>query len=182
MLRNKRRTQIFWAFLCLYAFACFRTALPLRADVYAGKNFELVAYKPSYEARRDQASAFGGHSKIRNLITKEIPERVAQDKAYQNAQANSDRQNAKLEHDRALNRVVLELLADHTELFKQFSDNQNFKRWLTDMVFDVTYQAKPDANTHVAILKERANKTVREKFGDAPIWKKAVAEHGINIS
>ena len=39
-----------------------------------------------------------------------------------------------------LNRVVLELLSDHTELFKQFSDNSNFKRWLTDTVFDATYQ------------------------------------------
>ena len=65
---------------------------------------------------------------------------MAQDKAYQNAQANSDRQNARLEHDKALNRVVLELLSDHTELFKQFSDNPNFKRWLTDTVFDATYQ------------------------------------------
>jgi len=37
-------------------------------------------------------------------------------------------------------RVVLELLSDHTELFKQFSDNPGFKRWLTDSVFDVTYQ------------------------------------------
>jgi type I restriction enzyme R subunit len=34
---------------------------------------------------------------------------------------------------------VLELLSDHTELFKQFSDKLNFKRWLTDMVFDATY-------------------------------------------
>jgi type I restriction enzyme R subunit len=78
--------------------------------------------------------------KIRKVITEEIPERVAQDKAYQNAQANSDKQNAKLEHDKALNRVVLEFLSDHTELFKQFSDNPNFKRWLTDTVFDVTYR------------------------------------------
>ncbi|MNY08231.1 hypothetical protein D3C86_1410740 [compost metagenome] len=77
--------------------------------------------------------------KIRKVITEEIPARVAQDKAYQNAQANSDKQNAKLEHDKALNRVVLELLADHTELFKQFSDNPSFKRWLTEMVFDATY-------------------------------------------
>lgn len=38
-----------------------------------------------------------------------------------------------------LNRIVLELLADHAELFKQFSDNPNFKRWLTDTVFDTTY-------------------------------------------
>lgn len=78
--------------------------------------------------------------KIRKVIAEEIPARVAQDKAYQNAQANSDKQNAKLEHDKALNRVVLELLSDHTELFKQFSDNPNFKRWLTDTVFDATYQ------------------------------------------
>ena len=77
--------------------------------------------------------------KIRKVIAEEIPARVAQDKAYQNAQANSDKQNAKLEHDKALNRVVLELLSDHTELFKQFSDNPNFKRWLTDTVFDATY-------------------------------------------
>jgi type I restriction enzyme R subunit len=65
--------------------------------------------------------------KIKKVITEEIPARVAQDKAYQNAQANSDKQNAKLEHDKALNRVVLELLSDHTELFKQFSDNPNFQ-------------------------------------------------------
>ena len=77
--------------------------------------------------------------KIRKVITEEIPARVAQDKAYQNAQANSDKQNAKLEHDKALNRVVLELISDHTELFKQFSDNANFKRWMTDMNFESTY-------------------------------------------
>lgn len=78
--------------------------------------------------------------KIRKVITEEIPARVAKDKAYQNAQANSDRQNARLEHDRALNRVILELLSDHTELFKQFQDNPGFKRWLADTVFDETYQ------------------------------------------
>jgi type I restriction enzyme R subunit len=77
--------------------------------------------------------------KIGKLIAEEIPARVAQDKAYRNAQANSDRQNAKLEHDKALNRVVLELLSDHTELYRQFNDNPNFNRWLTDMVFDSTY-------------------------------------------
>ncbi len=81
--------------------------------------------------------------KIRKVIAEDIPAKVAQDTAYQNAQQNSDKQNAKLEHDKALNRVVLDLLSDHTELFKQFSDNPNFKRWLTDSVFDATYLAKP---------------------------------------
>ena len=27
-----------------------------------------------------------------------------------------------------------------TELFKQFSDNESFKRWLTDTVFGLTYE------------------------------------------
>jgi type I restriction enzyme, R subunit len=26
------------------------------------------------------------------------------------------------------------------ELFKQFSDNDGFRRWLTDTIFDVTYR------------------------------------------
>ena len=78
--------------------------------------------------------------KIRKVIAEEIPTRVAQDQAYRNAVQHSDKQNARLEHDKALNRVILELLADHTELFKQFSDNPNFKRWLTDTVFDTTYR------------------------------------------
>ncbi len=33
---------------------------------------------------------------------------------------------------------MLELLADHAELFKQYIDNLNSKRWLMDMVFDST--------------------------------------------
>jgi hypothetical protein len=31
------------------------------------------------------------------------------------------------------------LLKDDAELYKQFSDNPDFKRWLTDMVFSMTY-------------------------------------------
>jgi type I restriction enzyme R subunit len=50
-----------------------------------------------------------------------------------------DKQNARMEHDRALNLVSLGLLSDNTELVKQFSVNPNIKRWLTDTVFDTTY-------------------------------------------
>lgn len=34
---------------------------------------------------------------------------------------------------------MVDLLADHTELFKQFSDNPSFKKWLGDTIFGVTY-------------------------------------------
>jgi len=52
---------------------------------------------------------------------------------------HSDKQNARIEHDKALQRVLIELLADHTELFRQFSDNPRFKKWLTDTIFAATY-------------------------------------------
>jgi type I restriction enzyme R subunit len=55
--------------------------------------------------------------KIRKVISEEIPAKVSADKAYQNAMKHSDRQNARIEHDKALQRVVTDLLADHTELF-----------------------------------------------------------------
>lgn len=77
--------------------------------------------------------------KIRKVIAEEIPAKVAADKAYQNAIQNSDKQNARIEHDKALQRVIIELLTDHTELFKQFQDNTTFKKWLGDTIFSATY-------------------------------------------
>jgi len=78
--------------------------------------------------------------KVRQVITEEIPAKVSADKAYQNARKNSDKPAARLEHDKALARVMTDLLADHTELFKQFSDNPGFQKWLKDMVFNLTYE------------------------------------------
>lgn len=77
--------------------------------------------------------------RIRRLIAIEIPDKVAANAAYQNAKLNSDKQNARIEHDKALAGVIIGLMKDDTELFKQFSDNQEFKRWLTDTIFSLTY-------------------------------------------
>jgi type I restriction enzyme R subunit len=92
--------------------------------------------------RGDDRVAFGVRvtasigDKIRHVIAEEIPSRVAQDKAYQNARPIK----RQVEHDKAHKRVMLDLLQDHTELFKQFSDNPGFNRWLTDTVFNATYK------------------------------------------
>ena len=78
--------------------------------------------------------------RVHRLITEEIPNKVAADVAYQNAKQNSDKQNARIEHDKALARVMTSLLKDDTQLFKQFSDNESFHRWLTDTIFELTYK------------------------------------------
>jgi type I restriction enzyme, R subunit len=36
-------------------------------------------------------------------------------------------------------RVMAAVLKDDTELFKQFADNESFRRWMTDTVFGLTY-------------------------------------------
>jgi type I restriction enzyme, R subunit len=77
--------------------------------------------------------------RIRKLIAEDIPTKVAANEAYRNAQTNSDKQNARIELDKALGAVIVGLMKDDTQLFKQFNDNSDFKRWLTDAVFAATY-------------------------------------------
>ena len=36
--------------------------------------------------------------------------------------------------------VVVGMLKDHTELFKQFAENPSFKKWLSDTIFGATYE------------------------------------------
>ncbi|MGH7099489.1 MAG: hypothetical protein ACREE4_17755 [Stellaceae bacterium] len=81
--------------------------------------------------------------RIPQLIATEIPNKVAANAAYQNAMQNSDKQNARIEHDKALGNVIIGLMKDDTELFKQFSDNPEFKRWLADTIFSATYDRAP---------------------------------------
>ena len=78
-----------------------------------------------------------------------IPEMVSQDATYQAAMRNSDRQNAHLESNNVLNEVMFRIMADNIELYKQYSDNPDFKKWLSDMVFNLTYnkEGKPFVNS-----------------------------------
>jgi len=88
---------------------------------------------------------FGGiewedSDRVAELITRTIPERVAADEAYRNARQYSDKENARIEHDKALLRVVTSIMKDDNQLFKEFMDNDSFKRWMTTKVFDLTDQ------------------------------------------
>jgi type I restriction enzyme R subunit len=85
--------------------------------------------------------AWENHDRIERRIAEEIPNLVDSDPAYAHARMNSDRQNARIEHDRALARVLVSLMKDETQLFKEFSDNPSFKRWLADSTFTKTYRA-----------------------------------------
>ena len=81
--------------------------------------------------------------RVLELITETIPSRVAQNTAYRNAQENSDRENARIEHDKALSQVMVAVMKDDTQLFKKFMDDPGFKRLVSDASFRVTYKQTP---------------------------------------
>ena len=82
--------------------------------------------------------AWDDGDRVKRLITEEIPSRVAGDTAFRNARQHSDRENTRIEHDKALLRVMTSMMKDDNQLFKQFMDNDGFKRWMTDTVFNLT--------------------------------------------
>ncbi len=88
--------------------------------------------------------------RVAQLISEAIPERVAADTAYRNARRHSDRENTRIEHDKALLRVMSSMMKDDNQLFKQFMDNDSFKRWMTDTVFALTSE-QPSADSSARV-------------------------------
>ena len=80
---------------------------------------------------------FTDADRVARRIRDDIAPRVARDEAYQNAKKNTPN-TARMEHDRALAKVMLRLLKDDTQVYKQFVDNESFRRFVTDMVFELT--------------------------------------------
>jgi len=81
---------------------------------------------------------------VRQQIAR-IPVMVSKNETYQNAMRNADKQEARTESDRVLQVEILNIMSDNMELFKQFNDNPAFKKWLSDLVFNMTYnkEGKP---------------------------------------
>ena len=78
--------------------------------------------------------------RIRKQVFETIPARVAEDTAFKNARQNSDRQNARIEHDKALSRVITSMMKDEMQLYKLYANNPDFSRWIKDTVFGLTYE------------------------------------------
>ena len=83
----------------------------------------------------------GDRDLIKRTVTVDIPAAVAKDTKFENARQNSDRENARVESDKATERAVLGMVQDNTQLFKLFADHPDFRRWLTDTAFRLAYEA-----------------------------------------
>jgi type I restriction enzyme R subunit len=80
---------------------------------------------------------FKDTDRVAKRIRDDIAPQVAADTAYQNARENTPH-TARMAHDQALARVMQHLLKDDTQVYKQFVENESFKRFVGDMVYAIT--------------------------------------------
>ncbi len=82
---------------------------------------------------------FTDTDRVAKRIRDDIAPKVAADAAYQNAKENTPH-TARMAHDQALGKVMQHLLKDDTQVYKQFVENDSFRRFVGDMVYALTNQ------------------------------------------
>src|SRR6185503_18073400 len=82
---------------------------------------------------------FTDTDRVAKRIRDDIAPKVAADAAYQNARENTPH-TARMAHDQALGKVMQLLLKDDTQVYKQFVENESFRRFVSDMVYALTSQ------------------------------------------
>jgi type I restriction enzyme, R subunit len=80
---------------------------------------------------------FTDTDRVAKRIRDDIAPKVAADAAYQNAKENTPH-TARMAHDQALGKVMQHLLTDDTQVYKQFVENESFRRFVGDMVYLLT--------------------------------------------
>lgn len=83
------------------------------------------------------STLFSDADRVVKRIRDDIAPKVAADAAYKNAKENTPH-TARMAHDQALNNVMQALLKDDTDVYKQFVENEAFKRFVSDMVYRQT--------------------------------------------
>ena len=101
------------------------------------------------EFNKTWGNSFSNPEHIGEVI-QTMSERVTEDTAYQNAQMHSDQQNAQIECDAALLKEITASLNDGTELYKKFTEDPDFKQWLSGAIFAATY-LKSNRGTEPAV-------------------------------
>jgi type I restriction enzyme R subunit len=82
---------------------------------------------------------FNDSDRVAKRIRDDIAPQVAADAAYKNAKENTPH-TARMAHDEALAKVMQHLLKDDTQVYKMFVENESFKHFVGDMVYELTSQ------------------------------------------
>ncbi|MEO5862705.1 MAG: type I restriction endonuclease subunit R, partial [Burkholderiales bacterium] len=114
---------------------------PIPTDVTGRKN------EPELDRLSNILKTFNEHfgtlftdaDRVVKLFREDIAPKVAADPAYQNAKQNTPH-TARMAFDLALGKAMQVLLKDDTQVYKQFVENESFRRSVGDMVYELTRQ------------------------------------------
>ena len=112
---------------------------PVPADAHAHKpEPEMDRLSNILKTFNEQfGTLFTDTDRVAKRIRDDIAPQVAADAAYRNAKENTPH-TARMAHDQALAKVMQHLLKDDTQVYKQFVENESFKRFVGDMVYAIT--------------------------------------------
>jgi type I restriction enzyme R subunit len=112
---------------------------PVPTDAHGHKpELEMDRLSAILKAFNEQfGTLFTDTDRVAKRIRDDIAPKVAADAAYQNARENTPH-TARIAHDQALGKVMQHLLKDDTQVYKQFVENESFKRFVSDMVYAIT--------------------------------------------
>ncbi|WP_202814950.1 type I restriction endonuclease subunit R [Aureimonas sp. AU22] len=91
---------------------------------------------------------FRDQDRVTRFLFEELPEKIGANGRVQNALRNSDTQNARIEHNRAVDDELLGRLADHTDLYALYNTDQAFRVWLQERLFAAATQTSSPSITN----------------------------------
>ena len=84
--------------------------------------------------------------KVRQILTKQLPEEMKASKDIMDAVKYSDKQNAKISSDKKLEELMQQYLFSQTEIFKKFTTDKDFQRRYKEFIFDTLVDANKQPN------------------------------------
>ena len=97
------------------------------------------------EFNKTWGGKFSDPGRVSEVLNR-MPEQVLEDQQYQNARKNSGRQNAQVELDSALRRLVTSMVRCQTEIYRAYTEDSEFREWLNGVMFQATYQTQENPN------------------------------------
>jgi type I restriction enzyme, R subunit len=77
------------------------------------------------------------NDKVKKMLFEDLPEEIMKDRKYVSATKNTDIQNTKITFNKMMEENFQDLIFDFTDLYKDFADNQEFKKDVLGMMFDI---------------------------------------------
>lgn len=74
--------------------------------------------------------------KVRKILTEQLPAEMKAHKETMDAVKHSDKQNAKITSDKKLEEIMQQYLFSQTEIFKKFTEDDDFQRRYKDFIFN----------------------------------------------